>query len=266
MKNDVRVRHVASRDNPVFKRLRALREGNREGRKSGLALLEGPHLLAVAIAGGHRPELLAVRETWAEDEEVRGLVKSADCAEVVSLDERLFKAISDLASPASMLAAVPIPAPAQALDARGCVVIDGLQDPGNAGTILRSAAAAGIGQALFSSGTVAAWSPRVLRAAQGAHFSLRILETEDLEGTLSAYPGKVIATVARGGRPPWALDLRGPVAWVFGNEGAGLPQQTIDLADALVTLPMSGETESINVAAAAAVCFFEAVRQVGDEK
>ncbi|HNH36283.1 MAG TPA: TrmH family RNA methyltransferase, partial [Rhodocyclaceae bacterium] len=85
--------------------------------------------------------------------------------------------------------------------------------------------------------------------------------TADLAASLAAYPGRIVATVARGGRPPWAIDLTGPVAWLFGSEGAGLPDEASRLADTLVTLPMAAASESLNVAAAAAVCFFEAVRQ-----
>ncbi|MBL8488766.1 MAG: RNA methyltransferase [Rhodocyclaceae bacterium] len=257
----VRVRHLSSRENPVYKRLRSLREGGRSGRESGLMLLEGPHLLSAALAAGQRAELLALRKTWESDEEIRSLVAMADAPELVVMDDSLFRDLSDLVSPPRLLAILGIPERRQGPEAGNCVVLCGIQDPGNAGTILRSAAAAGIGQAVFTKGSVAAWSPRVLRAGQGAHFALRIVETADLAASLSGYAGRIVATVARGGRPPWAIDLTGPVAWLFGSEGAGLPDEATRLADTLVTLPMAAASESLNVAAAAAVCFFEAVRQ-----
>jgi TrmH family RNA methyltransferase len=141
-------------------------------------------------------------------------------------------------------------------------MIEDLQDPGNLGSILRSAAAAAVPHVLLSKHSVHAWSPRVLRAAMGAHFLLRIHEGVDLAAAARAYEGRIIATAQRAPRTLFEEDLSGQVALVFGNEGGGISERLLAAAHAVVAIPMPGNTESLNVAAAAAVCLFERVRQL----
>ena len=136
-----------------------------------------------------------------------------------------------------------------------------MQDAGNVGTILRTAAAAGVRDIVLGEGCAGAWSMRVLRAAQGAHFGLAIREQADLAEIVRNYGGLAVATVVHGGTPLYELDLRGPVAWIFGNEGAGVSGTLAVAAKARATIPMASGSESLNVAAAAAVCLFEALRQ-----
>jgi TrmH family RNA methyltransferase len=139
-----------------------------------------------------------------------------------------------------------------------------VQDAGNVGAILRTAAAAGVPHVVLGKGCAGAWLPRVLRAGQGAHFSLRIREGIDLPAWLAERPAVAahsIATVARDGTEIYRTDLRGPAAWLLGNEGAGLSPHLIQMAGRRITIPLATDTESLNVAAAAAVCLFEAVRQ-----
>ena len=136
-----------------------------------------------------------------------------------------------------------------------------MQDAGNVGTLLRTAAAAGVRDVLLGTGCAGAWTPRVLRAAQGAHFVLAIHEQVDLATFLHSYPGNSVATVARDGASLYALDLTRPTAWLVGNEGAGLAPELIAAAQTRATIPLSAGSESLNVAAAAAVCLFEMRRQ-----
>jgi len=139
-----------------------------------------------------------------------------------------------------------------------------VQDPGNVGSMLRSAAAAGVSQVLLSKHCVFAWSPKVLRAGQGAHFHLEIHEDIDLPAWAAAYraaSGAVVATVAAGGASLFTAALDGRVALAIGNEGAGVSPALAAQATLRVTIPMPGGTESLNAAAAAAVCLFECVRQ-----
>jgi TrmH family RNA methyltransferase len=140
-------------------------------------------------------------------------------------------------------------------------MLEDIQDPGNIGSILRSAAAAAVTEVYLSSGCVHAWSPRVLRAGMGAHFALRIHEGIDLMTLIERYPGTVIAAAGDAVRSVYSVDLRGNVALLFGNEGAGLSPRLRAAAHLQVSIPMPGTTESLNVAAAAAVCLFERVRQ-----
>jgi TrmH family RNA methyltransferase len=145
-------------------------------------------------------------------------------------------------------------------------VLDNLQDPGNLGSLLRSAAAAGIKHVFCSAGTVSAWSPKVMRAGMGAHFLLHIYENVALLPLLStqltttrAMP--VLATSSYAAQTVYQVDLNQPVIWMFGHEGQGLSDELMNCATEQVTIPHQGKIESLNVAACAAICFFEQVRQ-----
>jgi TrmH family RNA methyltransferase len=145
-------------------------------------------------------------------------------------------------------------------------MLEDLQDPGNLGSILRSAAAAGVEEVYLSRKCVQAWSPRVLRAGMGAHFAVRIYEDVDLEAFTRSYAGRVFAAAADGGTPFYEAELEGRTALLFGNEGAGLTPGLRDAAHAAISIPMPGAVESLNVAAAAAVCLFERVRQMARKR
>jgi len=161
------------------------------------------------------------------------------------------------------LALLAVP-PAPKLPQQGdCVVLEAVQDPGNLGTVLRSAAAAGVRTVVLGKGCADAYAPKVLRAGMGAHFALEICERADLAAWRADYRGRVLATTL-GGRPVslYALDLRGEGhAWLFGNEGSGLSAELAGSADETVLIPMQPGTESLNVAMAATVCLFEQFRQ-----
>ena len=139
--------------------------------------------------------------------------------------------------------------------------LDAVQDAGNVGAILRTAAAAGVADVLLGPGCAGVWTPRVLRAAQGAHFSLRLREGVELPTAVGAYPGASLAAMAGEGESIFDLNLSGDIAWIFGNEGSGIARPLADMATGRVTIPLARSTESLNVAAAAAVCLFEARRQ-----
>jgi TrmH family RNA methyltransferase len=141
------------------------------------------------------------------------------------------------------------------------VLLDNLQDPGNVGSILRSAAAAGITQVFCSAGTAFCWSPKVLRAAMGAHFVVQIHENVDLAALIRAAAVPVLATSGYATQRVYDIDLRQPVAWLFGHEGQGVADDLLGLASNQVVIPHLGQIESLNVAACAAVCFFEQLRQ-----
>jgi TrmH family RNA methyltransferase len=136
-----------------------------------------------------------------------------------------------------------------------------VQDPGNVGSILRSAAAAGIKQVYCSAGSAFCWSPKVLRAAMGAHFVLDIFENVDLAALVAGSAVTSLATSGYATRKLYDIDLRQPVAWLFGHEGQGVADDLLGMATHQVVIPHLGQVESLNVAACAAVCFFEQVRQ-----
>jgi TrmH family RNA methyltransferase len=143
------------------------------------------------------------------------------------------------------------------------VLLDGVQDPGNVGSILRSAGAAGITQVFCSPGTAFCWSPKVLRAAMGAHFVLEIFENVDLAELIRHSQTAVLAMSGYAEQKLYDVDLRQPVGWLLGHEGQGVAADLMALATHQVVIPHAGQVESLNVAAAAAVCFFEQLRQRG---
>lgn len=257
---------ISSRDNPALKSLRALIGDARKQRASGQTVIEGAHLLAAALDHGVRPDLVVVIEGARTNPEVAGLLARLSVVETFCLPDALFRTLSELATPAGILARIVIPAEPEAWPAGDCLLLEAVQDAGNVGTLLRTAAAAGVRDVLLGTGCAGAWTPRVLRAAQGAHFTLNIREQVDLAGFLSSYTGLSIATVVRAETSLYELDLQQPAAWLFGNEGAGLSPDLAAMATRHVTIPMASCSESLNVAAAAAICLFEMRRQRSGRK
>ncbi len=256
------MREIRSVDNPHFRSLLKLHQSSRERRKAGLSLLDGVHLVAAYLERIGAPQSLVVNRSALDNPEISALIRAPGVPEPVVLSDGLFAQLSSTATPTGIIAAVPTPR-ASGLPARAgaCVLLEDIQDPGNLGSILRSTAAAGVREVYLSPACVQAWSPRVLRAGMGAHFALRIYEDVDVEALARSYTGKVIATVADAAVPYYAADFSGRVAFAFGNEGAGLTAALRAAAHTTVSIPMPGKLESLNVAAAAAVCLFERVRQ-----
>ena len=143
------------------------------------------------------------------------------------------------------------------------LLLENIQDPGNVGTLLRSAAAGGAGHVLLSAQCAFAWSPKVLRAAMGAHFALNIVEGADLEAFIGGYRGITVALSADAEASLYDLDLHGPVAFIIGNEGTGLSEAVKAAATRRARIPMPGRMESLNAGVAGSLCLFEAVRQRG---
>jgi TrmH family RNA methyltransferase len=257
----VRHRTITSRDNPSLKSLRALAADTREPRRQGRALLDGPHLVGCYLAQIGLPELLVLSESGARNAEIERLLALLQAVERITVPEPLFRELSGVAAPVGILAVVPIPKAPLGRPTLPSVLLDGIQDAGNVGTILRTAAAAGYREVVLGAGCAGAWTPRVLRAAQGAHFGLRIREQADLNAVVQDFGAATVAAVASGGTPLYDLDLSGEQAWIFGNEGAGIASSLVAGAGRRATIPLASGSESLNVAAAAAICLFESLRQ-----
>jgi TrmH family RNA methyltransferase len=255
-------RRITSAENPRYRALLRLQQSSRERRKAGRSLLDGVHLVAAYLQHAGTPEEIVVSASGLQDAEIAALLERAGVEPLV-LGDGLFRELSSVSTPTGILAIVETPRPPALPEAPGpCVMLEDIQDPGNLGSILRSAAAAGIGEVYLSAHCVHAWSPRVLRAGMGAHFALRIYEQADLSQLVAKFPGTVLATARDAAEPLYSADLRGCVAFLFGNEGAGLTRALERSAHRTVSIPMPGPAESLNVAAAAAVCLFERVRQL----
>lgn len=256
------MKNILSRDNPTYKQLKKLAESARERRKAGQMLLDGVHLVEAYLAGGGLPQLLALSESGAHHPECAALTQSMPTVQTVMLADALFAEISPVETPVGILALAPLPLSAAVPDAQFCVLLEDIQDPGNLGSILRSAAAAGAEAIWLSAGCADAWSPKTLRAGMGAHFALQIEERVPLAERLAGFGGLSVAACLGAQQSLYALDLTGRVAFLIGNEGSGLSAKLLQAAGAQVIIPMPGRVESLNAAAAAAVCFFERVRQI----
>ena len=249
---------IQSRENPFFKELVKLAGSARQRNKAGQTLLDGAHLLSAYLDAGFRP--LHVLLGTSANAECVDLVSCLNDVPVTQFDDKLLAELSELKTTTGILALIEIPAP-QVREANFALLLEDIQDPGNLGSMLRSAAAAGCDAVFLSPGCADAWSPRVLRAAMGGHFCLAIHESQDLKVVAHAFSGTLLATSLQASRTLYECDLTSPVAFMMGNEGAGLSGELLQLATHPVTIPMLGKVESHNVAAATAICLFEVVRQ-----
>jgi TrmH family RNA methyltransferase len=255
---------ITSRENPGFRHWKKLAHSARERRKAGVILLEGWHLIETWQALHGLPGVILINRAFA------GRMKDANDASryaflgdaPLCLADALFMELAQTQTPDGILAFAQKPVPPEApLLSRDSLLLDGIQDPGNLGTLLRTAAAAGMYQVLLSTDCVDAWSPKVLRAGQGAHFQIRIHEEVDLPAFLADFQGDGLATTLEDAPSLYSSAWQHPVAWVFGSEGQGVRPQVLAAARQHLHIPMPGKVESLNVAAAAAICLFEMVRR-----
>jgi TrmH family RNA methyltransferase len=252
------VRTLTSRDNPLLARLRRLAADPVGYRKLGAVWIEGEHLCAAyAARGGVAAQAVITEAAW----EIRALRELAQAAASVAvIPSALMAALSTLESPAPIGFAVSWAGAGELDPHAASVVLDRLQDAGNVGNILRSAAAFGFGQAIALRGTAALWSPKVLRAGMGAHFGIRLVEIGG-EEELASLQVPLLATSPHADRAIHERPLPWPCAWVLGHEGQGVADALLQRCSESLRIPQPGGEESLNVAAAAAVCLYESARQ-----
>jgi RNA methyltransferase, TrmH family len=247
---------LSSRSNPNVRHWAKLAEDGRYRREKRRALIEGPHLLAAALQAGHKP--VAVLVTEPIDGEINALLVGI---KPVKLAKVAFRSITDAQTPQGVAAEIAIPeAGARLGDA---VFLEGLQDPANVGAIIRSAAAFGVAQVVLNQACADPWSPKALRAGMGGHFALAIRQSTSFDRDLAAFRGTLVCTVPRDGTPLGEAGLKPPLGWIFGGEGAGLSEETLRRTLLSVTIPMAPHTESLNVAATAAICLHHGFSRSG---
>lgn len=234
----------------------ALQTQPRTRRREGRVALEGLRLVRDALAGGHQPDYLLYTPGSAEIDALAAAVPAA-----LAVSDSVMRHISDTQQPQGIVGVFPTPAaPLPARPARA-LVLDALRDPGNLGTILRAAAAAGVDAALLAPGCVDPFNPKVLRAGMGAHFRVPLAELPWAEIAAYCAALTVYLADARASLRHDQADWTRPWALIVGGEAGGAGREAAKLARARIAIPMAGATESLNAAVAAAVVLFEARRQ-----
>jgi TrmH family RNA methyltransferase len=244
---------ITSRTNSKVKAWRSIADQSRLMQRAGQLWVEGDHLLSEAILAGWSVQTLIVCEN-------APIEHPSD--QVYRVSAAVLSSLSQLDSAPKVVAILSPPEPPKLQPITSdALVLDGVQDPGNLGTMLRTARAFGVADVLLTPGSASAWSMKALRAGQGAQFGLNIREgiaPAELPGLLRV---PLVATLLEAPRAVQEVDLRAPIAWVFGNEGQGVCTDLHAIAAIQLRIPMSGAIESLNVAAACAICLYETQRQ-----
>jgi TrmH family RNA methyltransferase len=244
------VQFIQSRDNAQLKALRRLAQDNTAYRKEGRVWIEGDHLCRAALTRGVVPAL-AVFSASFWPQAPKDWTQTA--ARTLVLDDALWRDLSALESPAQMGFVLALPELANVQPGVASVILDRVQDAGNVGSILRSASAFGFAQVIALKGTAALWSPKVLRSAMGAHFALRLIEVADM-AVLDTLAVPIVVTSSHEGQYLNRADLPMPCAWAMGHEGQGVCPELAARAAMAIRIAQPGGEESLNVAAAAAIC------------
>ncbi len=257
-------KHILSRDNTVFKQLKKLSENSRERRAEGKTLLDGVHLIESYCEAFGEPELIIIPE-GKSSAEANALMQQLEHVNTMMLPTLMFAELTPVASSTGILALVKTPQIAPPTTVNFALMLEDIQDPGNLGSMLRTALGAGVEAVYLSKGCTDAWSPKCLRGGQGAQFLLPIFEGVNIVETMQNFAGNTYATTLDGSSL-YAQDLSQPAAFVIGNEGAGLSAKVVQAASHQISIPMQQNLESLNAAAAAAVCLFERSRQLIESK
>lgn len=254
---------ITSRDNPVFKRLKKFADSARARRDARMTLLDSEHLISAYLEAGGQPHTLVRAASFAADR-FSGLIARCHVSKSIILPDSLFAELTPVATPTGVLAEAAWLAAPTLAGVPLVVVLEHIQDPGNLGAMLRTGAAAGATLAVLSPTCHDPWSPKALRGGQGAQFVLPLQLDVHLPAWLAAFEGQSVAlSLDETGTQHnfYRMDFTNAVAFIVGNEGAGLSAPVAQAARARVRIPMPGKVESLNAAAALAVAMFEAVRQ-----
>jgi TrmH family RNA methyltransferase len=255
------IKPISSRDNPLLVRLRKLLSDPAGYRKQGMVWIEGEHLCSAWLQrGGAVPQAVITEAAW-DTPALRKLANQA--ASVALVPAALMDGLSSLESTAPLAFLVPWGGVGDLVPGLPSVVLDRLQDAGNVGNLMRSASAFGFAQVVALKGTVALWSPKVLRAGMGAHFGLHLVEGVE-EASLGLLQVPLLAGSSHAERAIHRVPLPWPCAWVMGHEGQGVSAKLLQRCAQVLRIPQPGGEESLNVAAAAAVCLYESARQRGE--
>ncbi|NLL67320.1 MAG: RNA methyltransferase [Clostridiaceae bacterium] len=255
---------ITSISNQIIKEVRSLR--NKKGRISAQSiLLEGYRLVKEAVDSGAEIRYFIVSDSFLAKEEF--FLSQVSNIRVVQVPDELFGRISETQTPQGIIAVAKVPIYNQKdiiKNASQVIVLENLQDPGNLGTIIRSADACGFDAVLLSKESADPYNPKVIRSTMGSIFHIPVIIVEDIYQVLDDLKARKVFLAAahtRDALPCWNADMSGNVAIIIGNEGNGLSDMIIEKADRTIMIPMTGRAESLNASAAASMLIYECMRQ-----
>lgn len=253
--------YISSSHNPTFKTWVKLTQSRQARARIKKTLIDGIHLVSAAQDQKFPLQQLIVAESFCHSLAFQ-TVKQKDSTQIICLSDKLFSLLSSMPSPTGLMAVVDIPQP-MPINKTGLVLaLEGIQDPGNIGTILRTAVACGVNQVWLDKKCADIWSPKVLRAGMGAHFAINCVWGINLVEALEDFQGKIFATALdETSTPLYHVNLSGDTLLIFGNEGGGISPTIRQQANEKIAIPMQRGIESLNVATAVAVCLYERYRQ-----
>ena len=262
-------RFISSPDNDKIRLINKLsRKKYRD--QQGKFVIEGINLVRAALSKGQHVELVLIADDFDYSEIANTLTVGVDYRNIYLIPRFLFEKISDAENGSGIIAVVN--KSSYTLDnldslelccGDNVLVLDRLQDPGNIGTMIRTAVAAGYSIVATIKGTADIYSPKVLRASAGMIFGISVVEladTEELKKLVSRLDKKIVVTDPREGGPYYECNLTNDIALVIGNEGNGISDEIMESSEVRVTIPMQGEVESLNAAICASLLMYEAIR------
>ena len=228
-------------------------------------LVEGIRLLEEVVRADVPPDLVFYTDDIRADARGRALLDDLRTLtdDVYEVTDEVLESVADTVTPQGIAAAIPFPELPAPTDAALVLIVDGLQDPGNLGTLLRAAEAAGVSLVILAPGTVDPYNPKVVRAGMGVHFRLPVTVTDDWDAIASTMAGdrRILLADVAAERAYYDVDWTQPLALIIGSEAHGAGPKARRLAADTITIPMTGAIESLNAAVAASVILFEARRQ-----
>ena len=256
---------ITSKDNEIIKNIRKLKEKKYRD-SAGEYIVEGVKLIEEAIEEDVKIKKIVVCEECLEGKEIdQKLLYKIAKYECIYVTAKVFGLLTDVVTPQGMLAVIEKRSSEDEINYTEdvIVVLDGIQDPGNLGTILRTVDSVGLSQIVLSKTSVDAYNPKVVRSTMGAIFRVKIIEAENLVETLKnmkKHKFKVVATSLSGSESIYKMDYNKKVI-VIGNESKGVSKEILDVSDSKIKIPMLGKTESLNASIATGVILYEYVRR-----
>ncbi|MGR3900100.1 RNA methyltransferase [Psychrobacter sp. 1176_08] len=252
---------ITSDKNTTVKLVKALLTQARQRKKHGQTVIEGVHLIDAALRSDYPfVQILLSESAHAHPEVQQVLTRLPTYTPILTLSDALYGSIRNLGTGIDIMAVIKVPTPTLSTITEDCLILNDVQDSGNVGTLLRTAAAVGISNILCTNATSQAWSPKTLRAGMGAQFALTIYEGLSVQDILDYVQTPLFATSSHTDTVIYQHDLKAPIAWIMGHEGQGVCNELMQCATP-IALPQPNGQESLNVAIAGSLCLYETLRQ-----